>query len=244
MSGLALAEQDRPAPARHRADRSSAITRLAACARTTANSSTMRLDVAGLALDRLRSACRTVSRSSRDLLAVLAAQALGRKLYRRQRVLDLVRDAARDVRPGARALRRDELGDVVEGDDRADVALACACSSRDRDGEGALSSPTLQRDFDAAPLALRPAPSRVRSTGANSGTHLGQRLADELILARCRAASARTADSSVMRPLRVEADDAGRHARQHRFDEVAALGQLGVGGDERVRWLFSSRVMG
>ena len=41
-----------------------------------------------------------------DDLAVFAAQALGRKLDRGQRILDLVRDAARDVGPGRGALRR------------------------------------------------------------------------------------------------------------------------------------------
>ena len=52
-----------------------------------------------------------------DLLAVAALEALGRKLDRRQRVLDLMGDAAGDVRPGGRALGDDEIGDVVEGDD-------------------------------------------------------------------------------------------------------------------------------
>ena len=50
-----------------------------------------------------------------------ALQPLGRELDRRQRVLDLVRDAARDIGPGGLALRRLQLGDVVEGDDEAVV---------------------------------------------------------------------------------------------------------------------------
>ena len=54
-----------------------------------------------------------------DLRAVFALQALGRELDGRQRVLDLMRDAARDVGPGGVALRRDEIGDVVEGEDVA-----------------------------------------------------------------------------------------------------------------------------
>ena len=40
--------------------------------------------------------------------------ALGRELDRRQRVLDLVRQAARHLAPGFGTLRRDDLGDVVE----------------------------------------------------------------------------------------------------------------------------------
>ena len=50
-----------------------------------------------------------------DLAAILALQALGRELDRRERVLDLMRDAARDVGPGGIALGGDEIGDVVEG---------------------------------------------------------------------------------------------------------------------------------
>src|SRR5581483_799230 len=59
----------------------------------------------------------------RDHPAVLALDALGRELYRGQRVLDLVGDAARHVGPRRGALCRDELGDVVEGDHRAVVLL-------------------------------------------------------------------------------------------------------------------------
>ena len=41
------------------------------------------------------------------------------ELDRRQRILDLVRDAARDIGPGGLALRRLQFGDVVEGHDEA-----------------------------------------------------------------------------------------------------------------------------
>ena len=51
--------------------------------------------------------------------AELALQPLGRQLDRGQRVLDLVGDAARHVGPGGRALGRDQIADVVEGDDVA-----------------------------------------------------------------------------------------------------------------------------
>ena len=54
-----------------------------------------------------------------DHFAVFAAQPLGRQLDRRQRVLDLVGDAARDIGPGRGALRQHQLGDVVDGDDIA-----------------------------------------------------------------------------------------------------------------------------
>jgi hypothetical protein len=57
-------------------------------------------DVADLADDRVGALRSKVSRSSVIWLAVFALQPLGRKLDRRQRVLDLVRDAPRDIRPG------------------------------------------------------------------------------------------------------------------------------------------------
>ncbi len=87
------------------------------------NSSTIRL---------MSSTCRTMVSvhcskmplSSSDDLAEFAADAFGRKLDRRQRILDFVGDAARDVAPGRGALRGDELGDVVERDDVAVARLA------------------------------------------------------------------------------------------------------------------------
>src|SRR5687767_9376234 len=61
-----------------------------------------------------------------DRVAVFAPDALGGELDRRQRVLDLMRDALRYFRPGRGALRDDQLGDVVEGDDEAIILLAAA----------------------------------------------------------------------------------------------------------------------
>ena len=58
-------------------------------------------------------------RVGRDLLAEAPLQPLGGKLDRGQRVLDLVRDAPRDVRPGGAALVGQLVGDVVEGQHRA-----------------------------------------------------------------------------------------------------------------------------
>ena len=80
------------------------------------NSSTMRPMSLDLADDRVGALVEDLAVLG-DHLAVAAADALGRKLDRRQRVLDLVGDAARDVGPGGGALRRDEVGDVVDGDD-------------------------------------------------------------------------------------------------------------------------------
>ena len=59
-----------------------------------------------------------------DHFSVFAAQPFGRKLDRRQRVFDFVRDAARDVGPCRGALRGDQLGNVVERHDIAVVGFA------------------------------------------------------------------------------------------------------------------------
>jgi hypothetical protein len=68
-----------------------------------------------LAHDRVRALVEDRPVIVGDLLAVAALQALGRKLDGRQRVLDLMSDATRDIRPGSRPLGDDEVGNVVEG---------------------------------------------------------------------------------------------------------------------------------
>ena len=54
-----------------------------------------------------------------DLLAVFALQPLGGKLDWGERVLDFMGNAPRDVGPGGVPLRRNEIGDIVEGEDMA-----------------------------------------------------------------------------------------------------------------------------
>src|SRR5438874_13546775 len=51
-----------------------------------------------------------------DIAEIFAAQPLGGELDWGQRVLDLVRNAGGDIGPGRLALRRQQLGNVVEGD--------------------------------------------------------------------------------------------------------------------------------
>src|SRR5690606_15299945 len=51
-----------------------------------------------------------------DFPAIFPAQALCRKLDRRERVLDLMRDTARHIRPGGRSLRAHEFSDVIKGE--------------------------------------------------------------------------------------------------------------------------------
>ena len=62
-----------------------------------------------------------------------AAQALGRELDRRERVLDLVGDALRHLAPGGEALGLEELGQVVEDEDHAEIGVL---GSLERGGRG------------------------------------------------------------------------------------------------------------
>ena len=108
----------------------------------------------------------------------IAAQALGRELDRRQRVLDLVRDAARDVGPGGGALRRDQVGDVVERDDIAVLGVGATarvvtCTERLRS-----RPPRLNVDLPLRqPLAARAA--AVSSSSAELRHDLVERLAEQ-----------------------------------------------------------------
>src|ERR1700694_2523867 len=67
----------------------------------------------------MREACAYWVKSSTMPLSAapwftIALRARGGQLDRRERVLDLVREAARDFAPGGVALRLDEVRDVVE----------------------------------------------------------------------------------------------------------------------------------
>ena len=62
-----------------------------------------------------------------------AAQALGRELDRRERVLDLVGDALGHLAPGGEALGLEELGQVVEDEDHAEIGVL---GSLERGGRG------------------------------------------------------------------------------------------------------------
>ena len=104
-------------------------------------------DVADLADDRVGALVEDLAVVV-DRLAELAPEPFGRKLDRRQRILDLVGDAPRHVRPGGASLGCDQVGDVVERDDVAMLAVGGALR-RHPHVDGALAAATIDGDLVA-----------------------------------------------------------------------------------------------
>ena len=129
--------------------------------------------------------CSKIAGVLDDDFAVFAAQPLGRQLDRRQRVLDLVGDAARDVGPGRGALRENQLGDVVDGDDVAVLGLGRLLAG-DAHREIALLAVAGDRD-----LAL----DQALIAAARGGKNLGE-LGRDLVRAGGRAPRFRCARSA------------------------------------------------
>jgi len=71
-------------------------------------------DIVDLTHDGVGALLEDAGRVLADDFSIFAAQPLGRQLDRRQRILDFMRDAARDVGPGRGALCGDQFGNVVE----------------------------------------------------------------------------------------------------------------------------------
>ena len=162
-----------------------------------------------------------------DGVAVFAANALGRKLDRRQRVLDLVCDAARHVGPGGRALSNDQLGDVVE---RHHVALSVAFAGH-ADGEVALRSGAAQRDL----IGRKPLPLFLRTLQmlAEFRHDVGKLLADKLLLFEAEKFLGGAVDQ-IDGAVGVHAHDARGHAGEHGFHEAVALIERRIGADQLV----------
>ena len=153
-----------------------------------------------------------------DDLAEFAADAFGRKLDRRQRVLDFVGDAASNVAPCRGALRGDQLGDVVERDDVA-VARLAGLLGADADRQVALMAVARDRDL-ALHQALR-ALARGLHHVVELGQHVRQRMVQRLGLGMTDEFLGRTIqDADAARG--VDADDAGARRRQYRLDKAAA----------------------
>ncbi len=143
------------------------------------------LDVVDLADDRVGALVEHVLALD-DVAAVAALEPLGGKLDRRQRILDLVGDAAGDVGPGGGALRGDEIGDVVERDDAA--AVAAPRIAGDADVEDALAAVAQHRRLalmQAHAQRARLFPDQADASGGR------RRAATDQLPARRRAAARR-----------------------------------------------------
>ena len=181
-----------------------------------------RLDVPDLADDRVRQLVEGLAILVNDA-AILAANALGRKLDRRQRILDLVGNAAGDIAPGGRALRGNELGDVVE---RHDTALVAALGLRlllgHLDGKDALLIADHHGDLAVrTPLAVRLL-GRLRAVRSKGWDRLGDRTAKKVVgLDAEKTFGGRVGNTDYSR--RIETDHARADAREHGLHEAAAL---------------------
>ena len=157
------------------------------------------------------------------LIAEAALEPFRGQLDRGQRVLDFMRDSARDIRPGGAALIAELVGDVVEGEDAAvliadplDRKRARAALGRDQHVRFRLLA---AHEFVELGRDARQLPPLDRFVGA----------LDELV--------GRAVDEQDLVGA-VERDNPGGDTRQHRLDEGAAGLQLGVGGLERAGLLL------
>ena len=186
------------------------------------------LDVVDLPDDRIGALIENVA-PFRDDASVAPLQALGRELDRCQRVLDLVGDAPGDVGPGRRALRRDEVGDVVE---RHDVALVRAPRGFGRDPDVEVAFPSAAHERD---LRLIHAVARhlgLDQHGGELGKLLGKGLAHSALLVLVQ--SEQLSRERVQHGDDVRGRDADHRrwdARQHGFREHAAFVEHPAGFD-------------
>ena len=138
-------------------------------------------------------------------------------------------DAAGDIGPGRRALRRDEIGDVVE---RHYVAarLALRLLTGDADGNGALATAAHKLD-----LLLQSALASLGlgEQGGDLRHHIRQRLADEFLGREPqRPLRARIGDGDDA--VGIDAEHARRDPREHGLGEAAAPVDQVVGRPQAV----------
>ena len=169
-----------------------------------------------------------------DLAAILALEALGGKLDRGERVLDLVRDATRDIGPGGIALGGDEVGDVVEGQHMAVRGVFGTFRRHPREQASAFA---LALDVDLAFGEARgPGQRLLEDRQEGFERHLG-RFADEIAFAAAQQVEARAVDQRDA-ARRIDADDAGADACEHRLGEAAARVDRVAGKDQIVALLL------
>ncbi len=111
-----------------------------------------RLERLDLIDDRVRRAVEDFGLVGRQAAEEAAAQALGRELDRRERILHLVGEPPRDLGPGRVALRAVEYREVVEHDDDARVVTCAAEFGATQHQHAPLAAAGIEHDLPA-PLA-------------------------------------------------------------------------------------------
>ena len=163
-----------------------------------------------------------------DLPHVFALEALGRELDRGQRVLDLGGDASGDIGPGSLALRRQQLGDVVEGDNEAaDFLRIVLGGDAHQKGAGAVAAGDLHLRL-GQPIGTT---HRLFQEAGHLRRDLGQVFADRQVEIDAQQGR-RGAVGEVDPAGAIEADDPCRYPGQHRLGKPAPLIQLAVGLDQ------------
>ena len=175
-------------------------------------SPTWRTIVAGQPLERLL--------VGRDLAAETPLEPLGGELDRSERILDLVRNPARDVRPCGPALVGQLVGDVVEGQHRP--VLVAHALDRERALDALGGDQHIRLGLLAAHELVELGRDRRQASCLRSP------------LPFCEQGLGRAVEEQYPE-LRIDRDDAGGDARQHRLDEGAASVELRVGGAQVAR---------
>jgi hypothetical protein len=184
-----------------------------------------------------------------ELRRVAAAEPLGRELDRRQGVLDLVRDAARDLAPRLHALHPQEVGHVLEEEHEPARAesLADEPGAGEKHRELVPVARELQLPLHRCPGAVRlvECPDDRRRHRGIAGAQLGRELADVAIRIAGEDLVDPAADGGCGRhaeerlggavhggdpSLGVGRDHAGRDVREHGLEIATARLELGAAG--------------
>ncbi len=165
----------------------------------------------------------------------LAPHLLGRQLDRRQRVLDLVREPARDLAPGRAALRVEQRRDVLEDDDQPGL-LAVVGQRRAGPQQYARVGLELERQL-FAPFALARGQARAQRRGEARQQAVGRGARSQALP---RTACEVTAQDHAGRlvgaaqlQLRVDHEHAARQARED-DREALALAFHGLAAQRRL----------
>ena len=142
-----------------------------------------------------------------------------------------MRDAPRHVRPGRRPLGHGEFGDIVEGQDHAEIGFVVFFAGH---SHGIVALAGLAYDRDLALHRLDPRlPARLVDHFAKFRDRGFERLADKPLIIQTKEL-ARRAVGQRDAACGINADHAGGHARKHRLDEAPPFVEFGVLGHDVV----------